>query len=214
MASPGPFNPYAPPGDMGAPGSPMGFEGFGVWQQDGKAVLYANSGRLPNRCASCNGPGQHRVHKTFYWHEPWLYVLILGGVLIYAIVAQFARKSASVEYWLCDEHRKKRTLGLVLAWVGFLVGFVLMFVAAGAGSGALLGLAFLGMFVPPIVGGLMARMVNAKRITDVEVWLEAGAPFVASLPASPRMGQIGPYGGYGGQPGPMMGQGYQPPPRW
>lgn len=211
MASPGPFNPYAPPQDIVAPGTPMAYEGYGVWQQDGQAVLHANGGRLPNRCASCNGHAPHRVSKTFYWHEPWLYILILGGVLIYAIVAQFARKSATVEYWLCDEHRKRRTLGLVLAGVGFTASLVLMFVAAAAQSGPLIVVCVAGMVVLPIVGGLMARMVRATRITDMEVWLKAGEPFVASLPASPQMGAIG----YGGQQWGMTNQGYgPPPPRW
>ena len=64
------------------------------------------------------------------------------------------------------------------------------------------------MIVLPIVGGLMARVVHATRITDVEVCLKAGEPFVASLPTSPQMGAVG----YGQQQG---GWGYgPPPPRW
>jgi hypothetical protein len=207
MASPGPFNPYAPPSDLPAPGAPGGFEGYGVWQENGQVALYANSGRLPNRCAVCNGHAQHRISKTFYWHEPWLYLLILAGWLVYAIVAMIVRKSATVEYWLCDEHRKRRTLGLALVWGGFAAGFIGMLVAAGASSGAVAVVFAVVMLVLPIVGGIMAKMVSPARITDVEVRLKAGEAFVASLPASPQMGQLG----YGGRPG-----GYElpPMPRW
>lgn len=202
-----PPNPYAPPMSDLSQGQHAGFHGFGVWQQDGCAVLYCTGAMLPNRCVVCNAPGKHRVHKTFFWHEPWLYVLILAGVLIYAIVATFFRKSAGVEYWLCDEHRSKRTRGLLIAWLGFVAGLVIMFIGAGATSGAtaLFGVAV--MIALPIVGGIMARTARPTRITDSEVWLKVGEPFVASLPATPQMGS----GGYGVPPGVI---GYGAPPRY
>src|SRR5262245_29232130 len=78
-----PPNPYAPPMSDPSQGQNAGFHGFGVWQQAGCAVLYCTGAMLPNRCVVCNAPGKHRVQKTFFWHEPWIYVLILGGVLIY-----------------------------------------------------------------------------------------------------------------------------------
>jgi hypothetical protein len=195
---------------MAAPGSAMAFDGFGVWQQDGKVVLYANNGRLPNRCVACNGPAQHKVTRTFFWHAPWIYVLILG-VLVYAIVAFLVHKTATVEYWLCDKHRKKRTLSLVLAGVAPLVCFILMLVAIAVDSPAFVIVCVVGMIVLPVVAGLEARMVRPTRIDDVEIWLKAGAPFVASLPTSPRMGVVG----YGESQGGVMNQGYgPPPPRW
>jgi hypothetical protein len=200
-----PLNPYAPPASDFSHGQNAGFHGYGVWQQDGCAVLYCTGCMLPNRCVVCNAPGKHRVHKTFFWHEPWLYVLLFTGVLLYAIVVTFFRKTAGVEYWLCDEHRVKRTRGLLIAWLGFAAGFFLMLIAVGVGSPELAILGVAAMIALPIVGSIMARTARPARITDSELWLKAGEPFVASLPATPQMGAGGygvPYGfiGYGAPP--------------
>jgi uncharacterized membrane protein YgcG len=222
-----PFNPYAPPQPMAPTLAPGGFAGVGAWQEQGQVVLFSSGAVLPDRCAVCNAPGKHRVSKTFYWHEPWLYVLIFAGWIVYAIVAMILRKSANVEYWLCDEHRQRRTLGLVLVWTGFIVPFVGMLVAAGASSGALLVVCLVAMIALPIVGALLARGVRPARIDDAQVRLKAGAPFVASLPESPGGGGWGGQqggGGWGGQQGGGGWGGQQggggmgsyggPPPRW
>jgi hypothetical protein len=193
------INPYAPPQTDAAPNARGAFGGFGVWQQDGRAVMYLMGGMLPNRCAVCNAPGHHPVHRTFYWHSPWLYVLLFGGLLVYVVVAAIVRKSASVQYWLCDAHRTRRTIGFAIGWGGFVVCFMAMFQAAFRSSGELFVAAIAGMVVLPIAGGLMARMVRPTRIDDMTVWLAAGEPFVASLPHRPGMGAMG--HGFG-SPGP------------
>ncbi len=205
-----PFNPYAPPQQLTPTPAPGGFAGVGAWQERGQVVLFSSGSVLPDRCALCNAPGKHRVSKTFYWHEPWLYALIFAGWIVYAIVAMILRKSANVEYWLCDEHRQRRTIGLVLIWTGFLVPLIGMLVAAGANSGVFLVICLLAMIALPIVGAVLVRGVRPARIDDAQVWLKAGPAFVASLPESPGgAGWGGPQGGFG------VGSPYGgPPPRW
>ncbi|MEZ4307981.1 MAG: hypothetical protein R3F14_08030 [Polyangiaceae bacterium] len=201
MHVPGDINPYAPPRSDMEPTAPAPtmFAGFGVWNDNGQAALFANGGRLPNRCVVCNQHAEHRVSKTFQWHNPWLYLLLLGGWLFYLIAILVMRKSATVEYWLCDAHRKRRTAGLALAWAGFIVSLVLVFVAAAANAGVVALVCAGFMIVFPIVGGIMAQVTRPTRITDTEVRLKVGAPFAASLPPSPQMGSIG-YGAYGAAP--------------
>jgi hypothetical protein len=206
-----PFNPYAPPQDASSSQNAE-FQGFNVWQQGGRAAAFVTGSMLPARCVVCNRHGRHKFTKTFYWHAPWLYLLILGGWVVYAIVAMMVRKSASLEIWLCDEHRKRRTAGLVIAWTGAFVGFFGMLFAAGS-SVPWVALVFLAMLIAlPVLGGTMARVVSVSRIDEAEVHFKAGDAFIASLPATPQQGAINVgYGSFGPPPGPMGAGPYSPP---
>ena len=187
------FNPYAPP----TPGTEDGSarprrksrkskrsDGSGCWQENGLVVLEKHSGELPERCIVCNRNTSYRLKKTFMWHPPGLYLLVLAGWLIYLIVAAFVRKSAVVHLGLCKEHQERRKNGLILGWAGAGTSLVVTMIGAGSDSAFLIVAGILGVGVFAIVGGRMARVASATKITDTLVLLKAGAPFVESLPES------------------------------
>lgn len=173
-------NPYAPPQ---ASLDPHAQEAGGCWR-DGNAVVLPNGGDLPPRCVKCNAPAETPVKaRTYYWHHPALYLIALVALLIYAIVALIVRKKTTVHPGLCEEHRRKRTWGLALGWLGGLGGPVLMIASTDLDSCGL-GLFGLGLFFVGLVGGLvLARILYPERIDERCVRLKgAGAAFLDSLP--------------------------------
>jgi hypothetical protein len=134
-----------------------------------------------------------RIKKTLYWHEPWVYLTILGGVLIYALVALAIRKSAHVDWALCDVHHNRRRLGIGVAVGSVLLG-VLMAIFGGNADSPELILAGLGVVVIlPIIGLVIARNIAPSRIDDQRIWVKVGTPFLDSIPNAPPVQQHGWY---------------------
>ncbi len=54
----------------------------------GDLVVVPIGSDLPPRCIVCNAPAKTPVKKSnLYWHTPWLYLLLLFNLIVYAIVA-------------------------------------------------------------------------------------------------------------------------------
>ena len=182
------------------------------WRDFNQAVAYRGAARLPCRCVRCNAVSTRRLKKTLYWHEPWIYLTILAGLLIYIIVAAVSRQSCVVEYTLCDKHRQHRTIGILSGVIGLVGGFVLFLwgLVENVPAAALIGLLF--FVVGPIAGAILARSVSAKRIDRFFVWMKAGQPFIESLPVPPPPAYAPqPYGqaGWGTPGGPYQQGPYQ-----
>jgi hypothetical protein len=181
MAEP---NPYAPPADFGpVPSGTAGAPETNVSRQGSVALLPVYGSVFPDRCVVCNAPaGGYRLRRTLYWHHPAIYLSILGGLLVYVILATVMRKSALVELGLCERHRARRRNGLILACGGFLLALIAMFWCAwnSSAGGIFAGIGL--MVVLPIAGGLLARVASPTRIDDRWVLLKVGQPFLDSLP--------------------------------
>jgi hypothetical protein len=176
------FNPYAPPASDVSFGPPGSDRAEGAWRDGDRLVVHTMGCALPDRCVVCNAPARgYRLTKTFYWHSPAVYLTLLIGALIYVIVAAIVRKKVTVGLGLCEEHRARRRLGLIIGWVGFLGSFALMIALAVAGSAALM-VGMVGMIVLPIVSLFLARVAYPTKIDDHYAWLKVGQPFLDSLP--------------------------------
>lgn len=144
---------------------------------------------FPPRCVVCNDHAKHRVVKTVYWHESWVYITILAGLLVYAIIAMVTRKSAYVDYGLCDKHKTRRTFGFVTIFGGFvlglgmILGFAMFMMGEEIGWVILLGLVV--MVGSAIAGIVMSQTLKPVRIDDHRAWFRAGAPFMDSLSRYP-----------------------------
>jgi hypothetical protein len=116
------------------------------------------------------------LNKTLYWHHPAYALLILVGVLVYAIVAIVVRKRADVSLGFCDLHKSRRTRMLIAGWLMFAVALVAFIVALGeqAGGLALVGVALLLAAI--VVFVLAGRFIQVKRIDDHYVWLKGVDP--------------------------------------
>ncbi len=152
---------------------------------------------LPPLCVKCGAPADGKpVDKTFYWHHPALYLAILAGVLIYAILAIVLRKSIKVRVPLCARHAKRRSTAVTLSWVLPLVGiadiFVLSRLNVDGGVIALICAAFLltGLVIWAVVANpIRPVFIDATRGEFTGMCATFLEQFPAGLPPAPAVGQ-------------------------
>jgi hypothetical protein len=70
-----------------------------------RLTLREAEGRLPAVCMVCGEEATVTKTKKMSWCPPWVGVLILAGLLPYAIVASILTKRASVKAPFCDAHQ-------------------------------------------------------------------------------------------------------------
>jgi hypothetical protein len=174
-------NPYAPPvtvrGGAGLAGAP------GEMFRDGQLLVARDGSHFPDRCVQCNESAEgFRLKKTFYWHSPSWYALILLNLLIYAIVAMVVRKKASFELALCARHRSRRQWCIAIGFGLPIVSFILMMASEANVTG--LWIFLLALFAGALVGIYGAQVLTPKKIDDGFAYLKGAHPqFLASLPA-------------------------------
>jgi len=140
---------------------------------------------LPPFCVRCGAPARDdRWKRTYYWHEPALYVLIVAGVLVYAIVAMIVRKKIELAVPMCEAHwqRRGRLRKIALALLVLAVGLVAL--AIGVESVAPFSCcgAFLAGLASLIVYLVSERSLSPKRITDEYAEFGGASPeFLAVL---------------------------------
>jgi hypothetical protein len=183
-------NPYAPSRaslQQGA-ATPRPLGGNVTAWRDNKVMVILPDTPIPHRCVKCNEPADEPTKaRKVYWHTPWLYLLLLFNVLIFAIIAMVVRKKAIVSLGLCADHKRRRRNVIATAWIGLLAGIILIYVGAsssagvwGAGVGSLVAL---GSIVFGMVAG---RIVIPIRIDKEYVRLKGcGRAYLETLPPFP-----------------------------
>ena len=86
-------------------------------------------GYLPAICMCCGQLATKTVTKRMQWCPPWVGVLILAGLLPYAIVASILTRRAVVQAPFCDEHKRHWFKRNMLIW-----GTLLLFGIVGVGT--------------------------------------------------------------------------------
>lgn len=155
-------NPYAPPeAELRAP-VVMGGSG-GVWR-DGPLLVAVKNATLPDRCVKCNRPTPLKIERTYYWHPPVWYLLILLNWLIYAIVAAAVRKKAVLEVGLCEDHRRRRKMSM---WIGTLIPLLGIGGCMFGGSSQGLIVIGIGLTVLGLIWLVVAsQLLSANRIDE------------------------------------------------
>lgn len=124
---------------------------------------------LPPNCVKCGRDAAVPWQKKFYWHEPWLYILILfPGLLIYAIVALFIRKKMELNVPLCDAHHSDRKRYNLLGAV-MLIGFIpvaIMLATVLKMDAGIAWLVGLGMFIAGVVFFSKATFLKPTKIDE------------------------------------------------
>jgi hypothetical protein len=166
--------------------------GGGIWRR-GDQLITGRDVQLPDTCIRCNEPGVKRLRRHVYWHEPWVYILILPGLLIYAIVALALRKKATYTCTLCEKHAKRRTTHILIGWVIALsgVGFIVLGVMGAndafgrdlrdvGGMGIILGIVTL--LAAAIYSIITMPLLKPKKIDEQYAYLSgAGPAFLANF---------------------------------
>ena len=151
--------------------------------RDGKFVVVPVGNDLPARCIVCNEPASQPVKpRKVYWHNPWIYLLILVNLVVYLIVGVIARKKFEVSPGLCEAHESSRK-GRTWALVGGGFGAMVLSVVAGAHDQSGMALLLIALaLVLFVVAALVSRRVYAKKITKEYARLGGcKEPFLASL---------------------------------
>ncbi|HZQ91360.1 MAG TPA: hypothetical protein VFA60_06180 [Terriglobales bacterium] len=82
---------------------------------EGDELRVPQGATLPNFCVKCGAPGTKPLDKNFFWHNKWLFLLILISPIIYIIVALIVRKKMHLVVPLCDQHSAARKRNI---WIG------------------------------------------------------------------------------------------------
>jgi hypothetical protein len=89
----------------------------------------AEDGYLPDVCMVCGDGGTTPRGKQFSWHPPWVYVLFLGGLVPFVIVAVLLSKRMKIDAPLCPRHRGHWMWRGVVVIGGLLLVLLLGFVS-------------------------------------------------------------------------------------
>lgn len=134
-------------------------------------------------CLKCGEPAAKVVRKKLSWYPPWVYLLILAGVLVFAVVAVVLSKRMTVPCALCERHARIRFTGLSVAWTSALVGIggLLAGIANEQGVWAVTGLGLILLSI--IVGIIFGTVLRPTRIDDRQgSYKGAGEVFLSQLP--------------------------------
>jgi hypothetical protein len=170
--------------------TPMAEHSGGVWNQGGGILVMHKQAQLPPLCIKCCTPTEGQpLKRNVTWHPGWVYLLILPGLLIYAIVALSIQEKATIYVPLCDKHRGKRRLHLWLAIGIFFASLACFFLEAYAnrssqGTFAMIGLLLLVTSIIYAVFFNSRLVVTPHKIDAQYVWLKGASPqFVSQFPS-------------------------------
>jgi hypothetical protein len=165
--------------------------GYGIWRDKDRLVMSKDS-PLPYVCIKTNQTADAWLRRRLSWHDPWIYLLFLAGILVYAIVALLVRQTADIEVALCRERIVRRRWTIAGAWLSAILGLVMIVgglatIQPGNSVAGWISLAgLIALLVGPITGAMLARVVTPVRITKEHVWLKGAHPaFLAALPPFP-----------------------------
>lgn len=188
---PGPQPGQAPMQVLPYHGPQMGMPMAGAWK-DKTVLIVTRVITLPHVCVKCGQPASKRLKQTFFWHEPWIYLLILAGLLVYIIVALVLRKKATVDMGLCEHHASRRSTLLWTFWLLCLLGgisFVGGIALASSGRSnedlglAMLLIGFFSALIFAIVALVCGKTLKLLQMDDRFAYLKGAHPqMLAMLP--------------------------------
>lgn len=151
---------------------------------------------LPAVCMCCGAPATQHVRKVFSWYPPWVLVLLLAGVIPFAIVASVLSKRMRIAAPLCGAHKGHWFRRALLVWLSLLalivlsIGLIVLVSMANrqlGHGGDLSGWVCLGIVVL-LVGWIVLvavqqyTAIRPTEITDLRMTLTSVSPeFVQAL---------------------------------
>jgi hypothetical protein len=170
--------------------SPAGPATAGIYR-DGKNLVVTRGAELPPICIRCGQAATGGfLRKKIYWHEPWLYILLLPGVIWYIIAALIVRKRMDLAIPLCGEHKmryQRIRLAAILMAIGSSI-FVIISFFLPADYLAYAIFAFFGLLLAALITWLIAGLLLRPKLIDASRGVFSGASedFLSQLPPNPQ----------------------------
>jgi hypothetical protein len=148
----------------------------------GNDLMVSKDAPLPDVCVKCGAHSTQRRRQQFVWTPPWVIFLMILSLLIGAIVALIVQKRGTLMLPLCDQHARawrNANIQIALAVVGvFLLPIVGGILTAANDSAVFVLLALviaLGALVAVAVMGRNARVL-ARKVDDTSITLTKVSP--------------------------------------
>jgi hypothetical protein len=162
----------------------------GVYR-DGKNLIVMRGAELPPICIRCGHAATGGfLHRKAYWHERWLYLLLIPGVIWYAIAALFVRKRMDLAVPLCVQHRYRylqlRRAAIAMMIAGGIFVIVSFFVSADDLIYPML--ACFVLLLAGVITWLVAGLFLTPKFIDAAlgVFSGPGEQFLAQIPLKPE----------------------------
>ncbi len=170
-------NPYAPPK------ASLTITTNSKCRREGKWVVVEAGADLPPRCIICNEEVTTPIKsKKVYWHTPWLYLLILINIIVYAVAGLIARKSFPISPGLCEQHAAKRRRRILFFFGAASTSFVAAVLLLGITDEVVSAVLFILTVLLLVTAGITSRTVYARKITNEYARLGGfKEPFLNSL---------------------------------
>ncbi len=170
-------SPYVPPK------SPLIDTHNGKIHRKGRYVVLTPDTEWPSRCFKCNETTPQKLEVKLAYINPWIYLSILINLLLTIILAAIFQKRFTMNLPLCEKHRRKRKILLIVHWL------LLAVIVAAIFLGFSTGLMFFAYIAIPlsiilILSALLqGRLAFAAKFKDDNLWISgAGKDFLDSLP--------------------------------
>jgi hypothetical protein len=149
-------------------------------------------------CLYCGAPAAVLRYRKFTWCPPWVYALVIAGVIPYVIVAWVLTKRKGLNIPLCAAHQNhflwRQALGIlgVLCVIGYVsAALLLMEVEPGSGADDVAEVLFMAtpllMLVALIATTLVRRRaIRPVKITDRSITLQPVSRKFIEVYARPR----------------------------
>lgn len=159
-----------------------------AWREGKLLVTSRFDPKLPEGCVKCGGPEDGgRLPRSLHWHHPLVYLALLGGPVLYIIVAAVTRRQAQVAAPLCRRHRADHRRWVRLSWACCILGLAAIPVGALLRVPAV-AVGGIGLFLLAIVPAAIAdaKPFRAVRMDPEYVWVKgAGPAWLDRLPEGP-----------------------------
>ncbi len=180
-----PPSPHASGAFPHAPNSPPVVYLYPPMVQGEHVMVSAHNSVFPLVCPKC-GEAAHQPHRTeLTYINPWWYLTLAGGVVVFAVIAVILQKKATLNPHICAACVQRSKRLKLLPLVG-MAAFVSSLFTIDSSFVWVVGVGFAFLLFTLIYSGVKAKLLVPKLITRDTVTLKNVHPnFRAILPIAP-----------------------------
>jgi GYF domain 2 len=155
-------------------------------RREGRNLVVTREAIFPPYCVKCGQPADGKPwEKNLSWCKPWIHLLIIVALLLWAIIYFLTRKQMRLTVPLCARHahHRRKMVGAGIALL--LASPWLIILGASLNQDAMIGFGVLVMVAMLVAGAIVygfAAPLRPKKIDDWEgVFAGAGEPFLQAI---------------------------------